>query len=110
MLRSENNVFISDTGFNLVRADKKESSRTVAADVETNRVTAKVISLKSYVERQAPLTSDFVQFSDVFLDAPRRANIRRRRSRRLHTTHAGNRTDMGFDARRIAIVRAPARR
>ena len=104
MARSEINVFIIDNGF------KQESLPTVAADVETNRVTAKVISLKSYVECQAQLTSMFVQFSDVSLDAPRRANIRRWRSRRLHTTHAGNRTDLGFDARRIAIVRAPARR
>jgi hypothetical protein len=44
MARSKNNVFISVQrfGLNLVRADKEESLRTFAADVETDRVTAKV--------------------------------------------------------------------
>ena len=81
MPRSENNVFISDTGLNLVRADKQESLRTVGADVETDRVTANVISLKSYVERQAPLTSKFAQLRDLPVDAPWYQYIRRRRSR-----------------------------
>lgn len=93
-----------------MRADKQESARTISADVETNHVTAKVISLKNYVERQAPLTNKSVQFRGLPVDARRHQYFRRRRSRRLHTTHAGNRTDVGFDARRIAIVRAPARR
>ena len=44
-------------GLNLLRADKQESLRPVAADVETNRAPATVISLKSYVERQALLTA-----------------------------------------------------
>ena len=98
MARSEINVFIIDTGF------KQESLPTIAADVETDRATAKVISLKSYVERQTPLTSRFVQLCDLPVDAPWRQYIRPRRSRRLHTAHAGNRTDVEFDARRIAIV------
>ena len=93
-----------------MRADKEESLRTVAADVETDRATAKLVSLKSYVERQARLTSKFVQLRDLPVVAPWQQYIRRRRSRRLHTAHAGNRTDVEFDARRAAIIRAPARR
>ena len=43
---SENNVFISNKslGSTYCEADKEESLRTVAADVETGRVTAKVTS------------------------------------------------------------------
>ena len=67
-------------GLNLVRADKQESLRTVGADVETDRVTANVISLKSYVEPQAALAIKFVQLSNESLGASRHANIRRRRS------------------------------
>ena len=74
MARSEINVFIIDTGF------KQESLPTIAADVETDRATAKVISLKSYVERQTPLTSKFVQLRDLPVGAPWRQYIRPRRS------------------------------
>ena len=87
-----------------LRADKEESLPTVAADVETDRVTAKVIPLKSYVEHQAPLTRKFVEIRDLPVGAPRHQYVRRRGSRRLHTTHAGDRTDVEFDARRIGIV------
>lgn len=94
-------------GLNLLRADKQESWRTVAADVETDRAPDKVISLNSY-ERQATLTSKFVQLRNLPVGAYCHQYLRRRRSRQLHTTHGGNRTDVEFDARRIAIVRAPA--
>lgn len=100
----EINVFIRDTSFglNLMRADKQESLPTVSADVETDRVTAKVIC--NYVDHYAPVRTTLVEIRDLPVGAPRHQHVCRRGSRRLHTTHGGNRTDVEFDAWRIAIV------
>src|SRR5262249_54225041 len=67
------------------------------AGVAAREVSAKVISPKVYVERAGSLTTKFVALRFVSFVTPRSADIRRRRSRRLHTAHVGNRTDMEFD-------------
>ena len=93
-----------------MRADKEESLRNIAADVETDLVTAKVTCFYNYDDHYAPFRTTLVEIHDLLVDAQWHPSVGRRDPRGLYTSHPGNCTDVEFHARRTAIVRAPARR
>jgi len=65
----------------LIAGLQRISWRVSDVDVAAREVPAKVISLENHVDRKASLTSKVVQFFDLFFDALRHQDIRRRRSR-----------------------------
>ena len=52
-----------------MRADKEESLRNIAADVETDLVTAKVTCFYNYDDHYAPFRTTLVEIHDLLVDA-----------------------------------------